>query len=409
MSSSSKWALVAKGKASNIAVVDGVAYVIGPAGRLYRHALASLTPYTKWESWQCVSKPCVTGIVADGTSIYGIGADKRIYAQDVASMSADSKWRHAMRGRAEAISAAEGALYVMGRSPYWLYKWRLHDASGNWEKLLELPKMEQEPLDPTATWKPLCDQQQFPDVVSVSTLAPRDDCIRLVCISDTHGRHRDLDTSSLCGDILIHAGDLTSKGSKHEIEDVANFFHELLEKCAVRHVIVVAGNHDVALEESPGAWPGDRCHYLMDAGARLCGLACYGSPWLPEFSGRAEWAKAFTLPRGEALRTKWMAIPSSLDLLVTHGPPHSKGDLLHNSRRAGCNDLLEAVCRARPRVVVSGHIHEGYGCSFDGHTLFINAASVRRWSYELNDAILVDLPHDKSLPARQVLSSSRVA
>ena len=42
-----------------------------------------------------------------------------------------------------------------------------------------------------------------------------------------------------------------------------------------------------------------------------------------------------------------------------------------------CADLLSKVQdHARPRVVVSGHIHEAYGLnSFDGKTLFVNAAS----------------------------------
>ena len=34
--------------------------------------------------------------------------------------------------------------------------------------------------------------------------------LRIVCISDTHGKHRNLVVPD--GDVLVHAGDITSKG-----------------------------------------------------------------------------------------------------------------------------------------------------------------------------------------------------
>jgi len=37
--------------------------------------------------------------------------------------------------------------------------------------------------------------------------------------------------------------------------------------------------------------------------------------------------------------------------------------------------LLEAVQMRRPAVCVSGHIHEAYGATSDGATLYINAAT----------------------------------
>jgi hypothetical protein len=51
---------------------------------------------------------------------------------------------------------------------------------------------------------------------------------------------------------------------------------------------------------------------------------------------------------------------------------------------------------------VYGHIHEGYGTFFDGHTLYVNASSLDL-SYEANNpCIVIDLPHDKTKPAMVV-------
>ena len=42
-----------------------------------------------------------------------------------------------------------------------------------------------------------------------------DDDIKIVCISDTHGRHADMDIPA--GDVLVHAGDFTMFGLVSEI------------------------------------------------------------------------------------------------------------------------------------------------------------------------------------------------
>lgn len=47
--------------------------------------------------------------------------------------------------------------------------------------------------------------------------------------------------------------------------------------------------------------------------------------------------------------------------MLTHGPPHGILDKTKNGEDAGCEHLLRAVQRCRPRVHCFGHIHEGWG------------------------------------------------
>jgi 3',5'-cyclic AMP phosphodiesterase CpdA len=42
--------------------------------------------------------------------------------------------------------------------------------------------------------------------------------LRIVCISDTHGHHRELSVPA--GDLLVHAGDLTRKGELDELRNL---------------------------------------------------------------------------------------------------------------------------------------------------------------------------------------------
>lgn len=66
--------------------------------------------------------------------------------------------------------------------------------------------------------------------------------IRVVCLSDTH----DLTNVDIPdGDLLIHAGDLSSVGDLESIQKQVDW----LAKCSHREKVVVGGNHDLWFDE----------------------------------------------------------------------------------------------------------------------------------------------------------------
>jgi hypothetical protein len=74
----------------------------------------------------------------------------------------------------------------------------------------------------------------------------------------------------------------------------------------------------------------------------------------------ANWA--FQVESGAASRRYWDRIPLGTDVVITHGPPFGaldKPDIL--ASRLGCQDLIKAILRVRPKLHVFGHIHGGYG------------------------------------------------
>ena len=67
----------------------------------------------------------------------------------------------------------------------------------------------------------------------------------MVVISDTHGSYSKLkNIATLSGDIFIHAGDFTYYGKE---QDFLNFF-KYLEELNFRYKIVIAGNHEIMLD-----------------------------------------------------------------------------------------------------------------------------------------------------------------
>lgn len=395
---SGQWLNEVPGWGRGIAVVDNSLYVIGMNYHIYLMNLDSAA-----SSWSSIAEPVQreksVGIAVCSGNVYCVGRSGRIYMRTALG----SEWQ-LLDGRANAICACAGELYVVGQAPFDLYK-RVWKENGGWEKLSWFV----DPFDTTLAWLQIEDGERFDSVEPISESDSHQDRLRLACISDTHGRHRKLDAALLKCDILIHAGDLSSHGSADEFPDIFRFFAELIDNGTCKYVVAVPGNHDTALESTSEATRTlhERCSLLKDEAVHIRGLTLYGTPWQPEYAGHAETCRAFTLPRGDPLRRKWNDIPEGVDVLIVHGPPLGRGDKLRTGKRAGCHDLLNAVRAKRPRLVVSGHIHEGYGCSSDGTTVFINAASLRRGEACLNDPICVDLPEDKARPAR-VSSSAQL-
>ncbi len=68
-------------------------------------------------------------------------------------------------------------------------------------------------------------------------------------------------------------------------------------------------------------------------------------------------------------------------------PDHSS-----DGQHAGCLDLLrELQERVQPLLHVFGHIHEGYGVTTNGKTLFANASTCNLAYRPLNPALVFDL------------------
>ena len=216
---------------------------------------------------------------------------------------------------------------------------------------------------------------------------------RITFISDSHTKHDKLNGFLPGGDILIHSGDLTSRGYITEIENFMKWYDKINNYDTK---VFIAGNHDFGFQDDNEKVKGLVTGYktidylqdeLMMVGEEYEGMVnIWGSPWQPEFYN---WA--FNLPRGEKIKEKWDMIPVDTDILITHGPPFGKLDYVpYDSVNVGCEELMKRVEEIKPKIHVFGHIHEGYGYVFDGNTHYINAA-VLNGRYEFrNKPITVD-------------------
>ncbi|KAJ5142714.1 uncharacterized protein N7515_001501 [Penicillium bovifimosum] len=219
-------------------------------------------------------------------------------------------------------------------------------------------------------------------------------------------------------DILLHAGDLTKVGYLTEHETTLS----VLASATAELKLVIAGNHDITLDAEHFLSTGYRRHQRPERlgterilhtddnlqtelrnttkpdktalssyaasirdlwtsdGARKAGIiyldegvhsftlstgakfTVYASAYTPEFYN---WA--FAYPRSQ---DRFNPGPQAVNpvpdypgvaIMLTHGPPLGILDFVPPDLNVGCGHLLRAVRRARPRVHLFGHIHEGWG------------------------------------------------
>jgi predicted phosphodiesterase len=222
----------------------------------------------------------------------------------------------------------------------------------------------------------------MPPPADAHRIGPYKRAMRIVCLSDTHDLHDQLQVPD--GDLLLHAGDATMRGSEAQIRA----FDRWLASLPHRHKVVIAGNHDWAFERTPAAARGwlRAATYLEDDEVTVDGLRIWGSPWQPWFH---DWA--FNLDRGPAIAAKWDLIPAGIDVLITHGPPAGILDRTDQGDAVGCADLLAAVRRVRPKLHVFGHIHEAYGTLEQDGVRFVNASNCSVRYRPVQPPIVVDL------------------
>lgn len=222
--------------------------------------------------------------------------------------------------------------------------------------------------------------------------------MRIVAISDTHEQETNLGLSA--GDMLVHAGDWTYKGSDKAIER----FVEWLVSQPHPHKVFVAGNHELHLDKGIQRQrkldiirkvlaKTTNVHYLENSGITIEGIKIYGSPASPFFYN---WS--FNYHRGADIADVWRYIPDDTNLLVTHSPPYGILDEAPQNfgltAHVGCEELLKTIGRLKDlKAHVFGHVHSGYGMvqQENNGIKFINASTCTEKYKPTNPPIVFDI------------------
>lgn len=225
---------------------------------------------------------------------------------------------------------------------------------------------------------------------------------KVIAISDLHG---DLPQIEPC-DILCICGDITPLGLDRDREAswewLNTVFIEWCNLVPAEQIIVIAGNHDFALEDmslkEELEWV-SKCYklfYLKDSMVILGDIKIYGTPWCPRLSSWAFYQES------DKLKEIFDNIPDC-DILLTHTPPkyvNGVGEIRDVSRLKyelsshgfpdhGCMELREAIKKKNIKYCFSGHIHSGNHKLTEWHGKKIANVSLKDESYDMTYEPLV--------------------
>lgn len=213
--------------------------------------------------------------------------------------------------------------------------------------------------------------------------------LKIIAFSDIHGQYKNLVLPD--ADVVICAGDFSAQGHFRDAMEFATWLKSLPHK----HKIVIAGNHDEFFEYKSSKeihdviFGGDKSiHYLLDSWIVIDGITFYGTPWTMPFNN---WSFMY---KDEGHEFKMVDnIPTDIDVLITHGPPYGCGDYLpDDNKNVGSLKLRQHLeGRINSKIVITGHIHEGFGQHKLGDKIIYNV-SVLDGDYKLvNPVTIIEL------------------
>jgi hypothetical protein len=229
--------------------------------------------------------------------------------------------------------------------------------------------------------------------------------MRIVALSDQHGHLPDIPPC----DLLIIAGDVCPDRfgpfwAMHAPEQQRSWFDRhvrpWLAEAPATHKLLTWGNHD---------WCGQACSFHGDRPAKTStglqilvdeettvavrdeSISVWATPWSNQFM---KWA---FMKAPKALEAVYAAIPAGVGILVSHQPPYGIGDRAFDLgtgrvEHLGSRELLAAIARVRPRLVVCGHIHDGHGYSNYEGTPIYNVSLVDEQYRVVHKPTVIELP-----------------
>lgn len=178
---------------------------------------------------------------------------------------------------------------------------------------------------------------------------------RVLAFSDIHlSRRAAADICAAAGeaDLVVGAGDFCTQ--RRGLADAMAMLAAVLPKA-----VLVSGNAESADELRAAAGPATVLHgqAAERAGLRLFGLG-YAVPRTPF----GAWSCDLDEAEAAALLDR-MAPGEGPDILVVHSPPKGVADRTSAGASVGSTAIRAAVERARPRLVLCGHVHDSWGAS----------------------------------------------
>lgn len=204
--------------------------------------------------------------------------------------------------------------------------------------------------------------------------------MKILVLSDTHGKHKQVKNIDPDTDMVIHCGDATNHYIPHRNYYEWIRFIKWFTELPIKYKVYIPGNHDAYLY-----------HHLNDAKDNLPENTFIIDRQFLTIEDITIYGDAYTLPFNnwffmndeiQLSRIYNMISDQEVDIVVTHGPPYGIRDLNDKGQHSGSKSLSEYVIKTKPKYHLFGHLHNvGSGIKNNGISViddvtYINASFV---------------------------------
>lgn len=196
--------------------------------------------------------------------------------------------------------------------------------------------------------------------------------LKLLVCSDMHGSVEALDmleraASSDDYDAVVMCGDFTTYGS-------LDYVNDFLRRFKIR-VLAVPGNCDIP----------DTVAVLENAKASVHNMrVLLGEWWIFGFGGGLPSSSQMPFEVDEDIIERSLRSIAAPDgIMVTHTPAYGMNDKGRSGHRLGSKSVMRIVTEFRPRLVLSGHVHESPGKEERDGIVFVNPGPARSGHYAI--------------------------
>ncbi|MCP8317688.1 MAG: metallophosphoesterase [archaeon] len=196
--------------------------------------------------------------------------------------------------------------------------------------------------------------------------------MKFLAITDVHGRTQVLKwliELSKDFDLLAVAGDVTEWGDE-------NFFRNFYKLISDNDIMTlfVPGNHDPILELNLPKISNLHGESTNFNGLIFCGIG--GSNPTP-------FSTPFELDDDQAYKLLFR-LPNQIDVLISHSSPYgTKCDRSYKGHHIGSKPVRSFIEKVKPKVVISGHVHEARSMDVLGDTLIVNPGPAMNGFYAI--------------------------
>ncbi|MBI5022385.1 MAG: metallophosphoesterase [Ignavibacteriales bacterium] len=191
--------------------------------------------------------------------------------------------------------------------------------------------------------------------------------MKIVAVTDIHGEYSLVERmiEKEMPDITIIGGDITTVGSKKEVEKAIDRFVN-----SSKRVFAIAGNMDSASHEEVLL---QKQVSLNARGVIIGGIGFFGASASP----RSSLNTPYEILEDEVydrISTAFLDVANARHkILVTHAPPHNTIlDRIHSGIHVGSTAVRKIIEEKQPDVSICGHIHEAAGIDRIGKTVAVN-------------------------------------